>query len=88
MSWYVYILQCADDTLYTGITNNKSRRLSQHNAGKASKYTRTKLPVIMIYSEPSEDRSSATKRELAIKKLTRAQKLRLIQSQGTKVPLS
>lgn len=82
MSWYVYILQCADDTLYTGITNNKARRLSQHNAGKASKYTRTKLPVIMVYSEPSEDRSSATKRELAIKKLSRQQKLGLIQSQG------
>ena len=82
MSWYVYILQCSDKSLYTGITNNKERRLNQHNAGKASKYTRTKLPVDMVYSEPAADRSTATKREIAIKKLTRLQKLALIQSKG------
>lgn len=78
MSWFVYILRCADDSLYTGITNDKPRRLKQHNAGKASKYTRSKLPVDMVYTETAEDRSSATKRELKIKSLSRQQKLALI----------
>ncbi len=78
VSWFVYILKCEDDTLYTGITNNKERRLSQHNKGKASKYTRVRLPVEMIYSESTEDRSSASKREWQIKQLSRKQKLALI----------
>ena len=78
MSWWVYVLRCADDSLYTGITNDKERRLKQHNAGKASKYTRIRTPVAMIYSETAIDRSEATKREMAIKKLNRAQKLKLI----------
>lgn len=80
MSWFVYILKCSDDSLYTGITNNKERRLLQHNKGKASKYTRVRLPVEMVYSEPSEDRSLASKREWAIKQLTKKQKLKLITS--------
>ena len=79
MSWWVYILRCADDSLYTGITNDKSRILKQHNAGKASKYTRIRTPVDMVYSETATDRSEATKREMAIKKLSRAQKLKLIE---------
>jgi putative endonuclease len=78
MAWFVYILRCADDTLYTGITTDKERRLTQHNKGTAAKYTRVRTPVEMIYSENSDDRSSATKREIAIKKLPRKQKLDLI----------
>ena len=80
MSWWVYILRCADDSLYTGITNDKNRRLQQHNAGKASKYTRVRTPVDMIYSETAKDRSEASKREAAIKKLSRLQKQKLISS--------
>lgn len=79
MSWWVYVLRCADDSLYTGITNDKARRLEQHNSGKASKYTRVRTPVDMVYSETAKDRSEATKREIAIKKLSRAQKLKLIE---------
>lgn len=78
MSWFVYILKCSDNTLYTGITNDKERRLKQHNSGKASKYTRVRLPVEMVYSEPSLDRSIASKREWAIKQLNKKQKLKLI----------
>ena len=78
MAWFVYILRCADDSLYTGITTDKVRRLSEHNKGTAAKYTRVRTPVSMIYSEDAQDRSSATKRDMAIKKLSRAKKLELI----------
>ena len=78
MSWYVYILKCADNTLYTGITTDCERRIKQHNNGKGAKYTRVRTPVTIVYQEPSESRSSATKREIAIKKLPRKQKLALI----------
>ena len=78
MSWFVYILKCEDNTLYTGITNDKEKRLSQHNNGKASKYTRARLPVEMVYCESSDTRSTASKREWQIKQLTRKQKLKLI----------
>ncbi len=83
MSWFVYILKCEDSTLYTGITNDKEKRLSQHNNGKASKYTRVRLPVEMVYSEASDTRSSASKREWQIKQLTRKQKLKLIAEHNT-----
>jgi putative endonuclease len=79
MSWFVYVLRCADDSLYTGITTDKARRLAEHNKGIAAKYTRVRTPVEMVYSEDSPDRSTATKREMAIKKLTRAKKIQLIQ---------
>lgn len=78
MSWFVYIVKCSDDSLYTGITNDKERRLAQHNKGKASKYTRVRLPVEMVYTEVAEDRSEASKREWAIKQLSKKQKLALI----------
>lgn len=78
MSWYIYILRCADDSLYTGITTDKTRRLQQHNKGVAAKYTRVRTPVEMVYSESAINRSDATKREIAIKKLTRAKKLQLV----------
>ena len=78
--WLVYILRCADDTLYTGITNDLIRRCDQHNAGTASRYTRSRLPVALVYQEPQATRSLALKRELAIKALSRKQKELLIQT--------
>lgn len=76
--WYVYILRCADDTLYTGITNDPDRRLQQHNAGTASKCTRCRRPVDMVYREEVADKGTALSREYAIKQLSRAEKLALI----------
>lgn len=78
MSWYVYILRCRDDTLYTGMTDDVDRRLEAHNAGKGAKYTRGRGPVTVVYREQCDDKSTALKREHAIKTLTRAQKLALI----------
>ena len=75
---YVYILQCSDDTLYTGWTKDISRRLAAHNAGRGAKYTRCRLPVSLIYCETQPSRSLAMQREAAIKKLTRKEKLQLI----------
>jgi len=79
--YYVYILKCADNTLYTGITTELERRLEEHNhSDKGAKYTRVRRPVALIYSEKHEDRSSASKREYEIKKkMTRAQKLKMIE---------
>lgn len=76
--WYVYILQCGDHTLYTGITTELQRRLKQHNTGKASRYTRARLPVKLLYSETTSNRTEAQKREYEIKQLTRREKLALI----------
>ena len=76
--WFVYLLRCADGTLYTGISNDVSRRLQQHNAGTASRYTRSRLPVALLYQELQVSRSSALKRELAIKSLSRIAKETLI----------
>mgnify|MGYP000527737178 CR=1 FL=1 len=81
MSWFVYILRCADDTLYTGITTDCARRVVQHNSGKGAKYTRNRTPVTLIYNETSDSRSSASVREYQIKRLTRKQKLTLIAEQ-------
>lgn len=78
MKYYVYILNCADNTFYTGITNNLSERLKVHNEGKASKYTRGRIPVEFVYIEEVLDKSQALKREMAIKKLSRPKKLALI----------
>ena len=72
--WYVYILECADGTLYTGMTNHLSRRLAAHNAGKGAKYTKTRRPVHLRYSEKLQNQSQALRREAAIKKLSHAQK--------------
>ena len=72
--WFVYILKCSDGSLYTGITNNLTRRVKQHNDGTASRYTRSRLPVRMLYKESSRSRSCALKKEFAIKSLTRKKK--------------
>ncbi len=76
--WICYLLRCTDDTLYCGITNDLEKRLAAHNAGIAAKYTRARGPVELVFTESCEDRSAASKREMAIKKLTRAGKLALI----------
>ena len=78
MSNFVYIVRCADDTLYTGWTNNLDERIKAHNNGTASKCTRARLPVVLVYSECCADRSSALKRECEIKKMPKAAKLKLI----------
>jgi len=74
----VYLLRCGDGSLYTGITNDLARRLAAHRAGKASAYTRSRRPLRLVYREPARDRSAALRREAAIKRLTRGQKLELI----------
>lgn len=78
MSYYCYILECADRTYYTGWTTNPERRLKQHNNGSGSRYTRTRLPVKIVYLEPQPDRTTAMKRERAIKRLSRERKIKLI----------
>ena len=84
--WHVYILKCADNTLYTGITTDLERRLKEHNAGKvkASKYTRSRLPVKLVYREKFATKASALKREYRIKLMAKPEKLSLISRRGKK----
>ena len=79
MKNYVYILRCADDTLYCGWTNDLENRIKNHNAGAGAKYTRSRLPVELVYFEEYEDKKEALSREWHIKRLSRAEKLRLIE---------
>jgi putative endonuclease len=79
--WWVYVLRCADGTLYTGVTTDCDRRLLQHNAGTASKYTRSRRPVAMAYRERAKSHGAALRREIAIKKLSRPAKDALIATQ-------
>lgn len=78
MSYYVYILLCADDTLYTGYTTDLSNREAAHNQGLGAKYTRGRTPVRIVYQEAHLTKADALKREWAIKQLSRAEKMRLI----------
>lgn len=83
MSWFVYIVQCADDTYYTGIAKDVKRRLTEHNGESnnlGAKYTRSRRPVSLVYSERADTRSDAASREFAIKKLSRKQKKKIIAS--------
>ena len=77
---YTYMLECADGTLYTGWTNDLQKRLAAHNTGQGAKYTRSRRPVCLVYAEVHEDRKEAMRREAAIKRLSRKQKLLLIKS--------
>lgn len=77
-AWHVYILQCADRSLYTGVAIDLQARLAKHNTGKGAKYTRGRLPVQLVYRERVKSRGRALQREHAIKSLPRAAKLRLI----------
>jgi len=78
--WIVYILQCGDGTLYTGITDDLLRRLEMHRAGKGAKYTRGRAPLTLIYQENAPSYSDALKREYRIKQLPRTEKIKLIES--------
>jgi putative endonuclease len=76
--WYVYIVECSDGTLYTGITTNVKERISVHNSGKGAKYTRSRLPVCLKAFWEYSNRSEATKKEIALKRLSRFQKMELV----------
>jgi putative endonuclease len=78
MAYYCYILECADGTYYTGWSTDPARRLAQHNAGRGARYTRSRLPVDLVYIEEQPDRLSALRREIAIKRLSRAKKCALV----------
>lgn len=82
MTWMVYLLRCRDGELYCGVTNNLTRRLAQHNAGKGARYTASRLPVVLAWWKPVATRSLALCREARIKRLTRQQKLELVRSGG------
>ena len=77
LSWIVYILQCADGTLYTGITNDFERRMAEHEAGQGAKYTKGRGPLRLVYQEICQGRGLASKREIEIKSLDRKSKLLL-----------
>ena len=81
-SWWLYMLRCADGTLYTGITTDVERRLAEHNSGKGAKYTRSRRPVEVVYREPCPDKSAALRREIAVKRLSRAHKCKLMEGNG------
>jgi predicted GIY-YIG superfamily endonuclease len=81
-AWLLYVLKCRDDTLYTGITLDVSRRVQQHNSGTASRYTRSRLPVRLIFSEPCRSRSQALKKEYAMKRLSRKKKEEYLRHNG------
>lgn len=78
VTWTVYILRCADDTLYTGITNDLENRLAMHESGKGAKYLRGRTPFVLSYTEGHPTKSDALKRELEIKGLSRTAKLNLL----------
>ena len=82
MAWTVYILQCADGTLYTGITNDMKNRLAKHTNGTGAKYTRGRAPFTIVYTEQHRTKGRALKREAEIKSLTRTQKLKLATISG------
>lgn len=81
--WTTYVLLCADGTLYIGITNNLERRLKQHRAGLASKYTRSRLPVRLLCARPCRDRSHALRVEASLKARTRSEKLNFVRQHST-----
>ena len=79
--WVVYIAKCRDGTFYTGITNNLEKRIQNHNAGRGARYTAARRPIKLVYSENTDNRSTASQREYQIKQLSRAAKIALIASQ-------
>ena len=85
-NWYVYIVQCKDGSLYTGITTDLSRRVDDHNSGRlGARYTRPRRPVHLVYQEKTVSRSAAAKREYQIKQLTATGKKKLIEKAGSKI---
>lgn len=77
---FVYMVECCDGSLYTGWTTDVEERIKTHNSGQGAKYTRSRLPVKLVYFEETNDKSAALKREIAIKRLTREKKLKLIKT--------
>ena len=86
VSWHVYIVRCADRTLYTGVAKDLASRIAAHNDGRGAKYTRQRLPVKLVYSESALDRGAALRRELQIKGLTRAAKRALFARSRARAP--
>jgi putative endonuclease len=82
--WHVYIVKCADRTLYTGVAKNVEARIEQHNSGQGAKYTRTRRPVELVYRETAADRSTALRREHAIKRMRLDEKTELIRTSPEK----
>lgn len=80
MSWIVYLLRCRDGSLYTGVTNDLAGRVAAHRAGRGGAYTRSRLPVRLVYAESQPDRGAALRREAAVKRLPRASKLALLRA--------
>jgi len=78
MNWLVYMLECSDNSIYTGITNNLEERLKKHQSGNGAKYLRGRLPIKLVYKENFINRSEATKREIVIKKMNRKDKILLL----------
>jgi putative endonuclease len=85
MNWSIYIILCTDNTLYTGIAVDVAKRFHQHAAGQGAKYFRGRQPKQLVYIEPGHNRSSATKREIDLKKLSREEKSRIIASDMNKI---
>lgn len=82
-SWFVYIVSCSDGTLYTGITTDLERRIGEHNAGRTgARYTRSRRPVRMVYWEAAGNRSEAARREHLIKRMSSAEKMKLVEGEG------
>jgi len=84
--WRVYLLRCGDDSLYAGATNDLARRLAAHAAGTGARYTRSRLPVTLAWSARARDRSAALRREAALKRLSRAEKLALVAAGPSRAP--
>ena len=78
MTWHIYIIECSDGSLYTGVTNNLDKRITAHNAGRGAKYTKSRRPVHLRYSETARDRKQASQREHVIKSLQKSAKISLI----------
>lgn len=81
--WFIYIVECSDGTYYCGITNDIDKRMRKHNTGRGAKYTRSRLPVFLLYSEQVETKSLALKREYEIKRMKRKQKESLVNGSDT-----
>ena len=86
MSWAVYLVRCADGSLYTGVATDVARRVAEHNAGTGARYTRARRPVVLVHQEPAPDRSAALRREYALKQLPRALKDRLARGEPLPMP--
>ena len=80
-AWFVYVVECADGTLYAGVAKNAEARVAKHNDGSGAKYTRTRRPVELVYLEPASDRGAALKREHQIKRMSAGEKRQLVERQ-------